>query len=226
MASCWTSWGARWRSRSAIRWRPRTSSSSPARISCGFGRFPPIIPRICASGRTSSSPPWTPTASCATRCAISWAASRTTSRPSRSRMRICPSLNAGCCTAIAEIDEQVRRDYNDFDFKRAYRTIAGILLERPVRDLLRYPQGYALLRGLFEPQAPRFADGPEYAVRVPDGVDRSAPLLYGGGGLACALWRGEERLGSLGRLSRKSRQLGGTRRWARNGRRSGPSAAW
>ncbi len=35
-----------------------------------------------------------------------------------------PELERWVLHRVAEIDEQIRRDYNDFDFKRAYRTIA------------------------------------------------------------------------------------------------------
>ena len=62
------------------------------------GAAPPTMPTTCASGRKSSRPRSTPTASCATRCAGCWARSPISARRTASRRPGCPSSSGSCCT--------------------------------------------------------------------------------------------------------------------------------
>ena len=81
-----------------------------------------------------------------------------------------PELERWVLHRVAEIDAQIRARLQRLRLQARLSHHRGVLLERPLGDLLRYPQGRALLRGLFEPETPRGADGAEHAVRVPDGM--------------------------------------------------------
>ena len=110
-------------------------------------------------------------------------------------------------------------------FRLQARVLVAVQLlhRRPLLALFRHPQGRALLRAAFQPEAPRRPDAARRAVRLPDHLARPDPLLHLGGSLSGALPVGEG-FGACEDLPGYPRRNGATKRSPRNGTRSGRSA--
>ncbi len=119
---------------------------------------------------------------------------------------------------LADLDGKVREAYANFDYARVIALAVGVHERRPLRLLLRHPQGRALLRSAVERKASRRAGGDRAHLSRRDGLARAGPRLYGRGGLGLAEPGGS--LGSSRAVSRRSPRNGGTRRWRGSGRRS------
>ena len=56
---------------------------------------------------------------------------------------------------LAELDGEIRKAYEEFDYKRVVARLDGLPQHRSLGLLFRHSQGYALLRAAFEREAPR-----------------------------------------------------------------------
>ncbi len=143
-------------------------------------------------------------------------------RPHRFRAATLPELERLMLHRLAEPRRRDPRRLRGLRLPQGHRRAVALHEHGPVGVLFRHPQGHALLRGLFERQAPRGADGHRPDLRLRLLVAGADPLLHGRGSLARPLSRRAE--GSVhlqtfpadpGRLARRraGRQVGdGARR--------------
>jgi hypothetical protein len=106
----------------------------------------------------------------------------------------------------------------------ALRRAAQLLRHRPLRLLLRRPQGQPLLRPGRGDDAAGGADGARRAVRLPDGLAGPGPRLHGRGGVAHPVpVRDRQRPPAT---FPESRPTGATTRWPRAGSGCGRCVEW
>ena len=120
-----------------------------------------------------------------------------------------PELERLMLHRLAELDELVRKAYAEFDYKRIFSALNSLDDLGPVGVLFRHPQGRALLRSLFINHAQGLSHCARPIVPLHGDLACAAALLYRGGILDRALWRGGEvgasRIvpGGAGRLARR-----------------------
>ena len=126
-------------------------------------------------------------ASCAIRSAICWARWRGFQKAERVEVAAMPELERYVLALLAKLDGELRQAVADFDFNTYVRALTDFCNEDLSRLLLRYPQGFALLRRGGRCQADGLPHGAGYAVPCAGALCRAGAGVHGGGDLGDAV---------------------------------------
>ena len=177
---------------------PSSATTAPTSCACGSPR--PIISRTSGSARRCSPPPPTPIASSATRFRYLLGALAGFTADEAVPVAEMPELERWVLHRLATLDAELKEAADGFEFNRYARARRHLRQRRPLRLLLRYPQGQPLLRRADVAEAPRLSDGARSRLPRPRALDEPDPLLHHRGGVGDALPR--RRLGSPARMAR------------------------
>ena len=159
------------------------------------------MPTTCASGRKSSKPRSRPTASCATPSAGCSATSPISASEDRVAHADMPGLERYILHRLAELDESVRKNYAEFDFKRIFAALNQFMtvdLSAFYFDVRKDALYCEPISSLTRKACLTVID---HLFRATVDLARADAVLHGGGSLAVAL-SGRRRLGASRTVSR------------------------